>query len=82
MNRPFNLIITGGKTGGHLFPGIATAEALGQLNPEANILFVGTDAPFEVQTLENVLKHRAKKDPGPILRKKLPVSQIQILPSR
>jgi len=52
MNSPFNLIITGGKTGGHLFPGIATAEALRQLNPEANILFVGTDAPFEVQTLE------------------------------
>jgi UDP-N-acetylglucosamine--N-acetylmuramyl-(pentapeptide) pyrophosphoryl-undecaprenol N-acetylglucosamine transferase len=52
MNSPFNLIITGGKTGGHLFPGIATAEALRQLNPDANILFVGTDAPFEVQTLE------------------------------
>ncbi len=51
MNSPFNLIITGGKTGGHLFPGIATAETLRQLNPEANILFVGTDAPFEVQTL-------------------------------
>jgi len=52
MNSPFNLIITGGKTGGHLFPGIATAEALRQLNPDANILFVGTDAPFEIQTLE------------------------------
>lgn len=52
MNSPFNLLIAGGKTGGHLFPGIATAEALRQLNPEANILFVGTDAPFEVQTLE------------------------------
>ncbi len=52
MNRPFNLIITGGKTGGHLFPGIATAEAVKDLNPNAKILFVGTDAPFEVRTLE------------------------------
>nr|NJM03686.1 undecaprenyldiphospho-muramoylpentapeptide beta-N-acetylglucosaminyltransferase [Desulfobacula sp.] len=52
MNRPFNLLIAGGKTGGHLFPGIATAEAVKSLNPEAEILFVGTDAPFEVQTLE------------------------------
>ena len=52
MNKPFSLLITGGKTGGHLFPGIATAEAVKRLNPDAKILFVGTDAPFEVQTLE------------------------------
>ncbi len=52
MNKPFKLIITGGKTGGHLFPGIATAEAIKKLNPVSDILFVGTDAPFEIQTLE------------------------------
>ncbi len=52
MNKPFNLLITGGKTGGHLFPGIAVAQAVKKLNPDANILFVGTDAPFEVRTLE------------------------------
>jgi len=52
INSPFNLIITGGKTGGHLFPGIATAEAVRQINPGTKILFVGTDAPFEIQTLE------------------------------
>lgn len=52
ISKPFNIIITGGKTGGHLFPGIATAEAIKTLNPDAGILFVGTDAPFEVQTLE------------------------------
>ncbi len=52
MNKPFNIIITGGKTGGHLFPGIATAEAIKKLNPASNILFVGTDAPFEIRTLE------------------------------
>lgn len=52
MNKRVNLIITGGKTGGHLFPGIATAEAVKTLDPDTEILFVGTDAPFEVQTLE------------------------------
>jgi UDP-N-acetylglucosamine--N-acetylmuramyl-(pentapeptide) pyrophosphoryl-undecaprenol N-acetylglucosamine transferase len=48
----FNLIIAGGKTGGHLFPGIAVAQALKATNPEAKVLFVGTDAPFEVATLK------------------------------
>ncbi|MCP3872087.1 MAG: undecaprenyldiphospho-muramoylpentapeptide beta-N-acetylglucosaminyltransferase [Desulfobacteraceae bacterium] len=52
MNRPFNLIIAGGKTGGHLFPGIAIANALERIEPNIGILFVGTDAPFETQTLK------------------------------
>lgn len=46
------VIIAGGKTGGHLFPGIAVAQALLAEAPDTRILFVGTDAPFEVQTLE------------------------------
>ena len=46
------IIIAGGKTGGHLFPGIAVAQALTKLDPATCILFVGTDAPFEVTTLE------------------------------
>lgn len=45
------LVIAGGKTGGHLFPGIAVAQAVQAEDPHARILFVGTDAPFEVQTL-------------------------------
>ncbi len=48
----FNFVIAGGKTGGHLFPGIAVAQALKAVNPHARILFVGTDAPFEVSTLK------------------------------
>lgn len=34
-------IFTGGGTGGHVFPGIAVAEALKSLAPDAEILFVG-----------------------------------------
>lgn len=52
MDKPFNLIIAGGKTGGHLFPGIAVAQAVERLNSQARVSFVGTDAPFEVNTLK------------------------------
>ncbi len=60
LNRPFKLIIAGGKTGGHLFPGIAVAQAVQRLSSNAKILFVGTNAPFETQTLKTYgYGHRA-----------------------
>lgn len=37
------IIITGGGTGGHLFPALAIAEALRRRRPEVEILFVGGD---------------------------------------
>ncbi len=51
MKKNKRIIIAGGKTGGHLFPGIAVAQALKTLSPATKILFVGTNAPFEVNTL-------------------------------
>ncbi|PIE61864.1 MAG: undecaprenyldiphospho-muramoylpentapeptide beta-N-acetylglucosaminyltransferase [Desulfobacterales bacterium] len=51
MKSSQHIIIAGGKTGGHLFPGIATAQALQEIDPDVRILFVGTDAPFETNTL-------------------------------
>ncbi len=53
MNQGFRLIIAGGKTGGHLFPGIAVADAVCRLCRCADIVFIGTDSPFEIRTLEH-----------------------------
>ena len=45
------VLIAGGGTGGHLFPGIAIAEAFRDRKPASEILFVGTGNRIEVSTL-------------------------------
>ena len=52
MTDRFHVIIAGGKTGGHLFPGIAVAQALQRRHPGIRLLFVSTNAPFETTTLK------------------------------
>ena len=47
------VLIAGGGTGGHLFPGIAIAEAFRNRKPASEILFVGTRNRIEVSTLSN-----------------------------
>ncbi|MEW6348214.1 MAG: undecaprenyldiphospho-muramoylpentapeptide beta-N-acetylglucosaminyltransferase [Thermodesulfobacteriota bacterium] len=45
------LIIAGGGTGGHLFPGLAVARALRQLDSGASVLFVGTRQGIEARVI-------------------------------
>ena len=41
-------IISGGGTGGHIFPAISIANALRKLNPDAKILFIGAEGRMEM----------------------------------
>lgn len=42
-------IISGGGTGGHIFPAIAIANALVRRHPDADILFVGAEGRMEME---------------------------------
>ena len=42
-------IISGGGTGGHIFPAIAIANAIMQAEPKSEILFVGADGRMEME---------------------------------
>lgn len=45
----YKVIISGGGTGGHIYPAIAIAKAILELAPEAEILFVGAKNRMEMQ---------------------------------
>ncbi len=44
-----NIIISGGGTGGHIFPAISIANAIKEIEPETNILFVGALGKIEME---------------------------------
>ena len=47
--RPTRVIISGGGTGGHIFPAIAIANALKKIENETEILFVGAEGKMEMK---------------------------------
>ncbi len=45
------LLLAGGGTGGHLFPAVALAQRLTEIDPQAEVLFVGTQRGIEARVL-------------------------------
>ena len=43
------VIISGGGTGGHIFPAVSIANAIKEIRPNAKILFVGAEGRMEMQ---------------------------------
>jgi UDP-N-acetylglucosamine--N-acetylmuramyl-(pentapeptide) pyrophosphoryl-undecaprenol N-acetylglucosamine transferase len=52
--RDMRLLIAGGGTGGHLFPGVAIAEELRAREPDAPVRFVGTERGIEARVLPDL----------------------------
>ena len=49
MDEELRIIISGGGTGGHIFPAISIANAIKAKRPDAKILFVGALGRMEMQ---------------------------------
>ncbi len=47
--KPIRAIISGGGTGGHIFPAVSIANKLKELNPDTEILFVGAEGKMEME---------------------------------
>ena len=49
MKENLRIIISGGGTGGHIFPAISIANAIKEICPDTDILFVGAEGRMEMQ---------------------------------
>ena len=49
MDKELRIIISGGGTGGHIFPAVSIANAIKAKRPDAKILFVGANGRMEMQ---------------------------------
>jgi len=47
--KPYNILISGGGTGGHIYPAIAIANEIKLRYPKANFLFVGAKDKMEME---------------------------------
>jgi UDP-N-acetylglucosamine--N-acetylmuramyl-(pentapeptide) pyrophosphoryl-undecaprenol N-acetylglucosamine transferase len=51
LQKPKRVIISGGGTGGHIFPAISIANALRKIDPDTEILFVGAEGRMEMEKI-------------------------------
>lgn len=51
--KPLRVILSGGGTGGHIFPAVAIANEIRKLVPDAEILFVGALGKMEMEKVPN-----------------------------
>jgi len=47
--KKLRVIISGGGTGGHIFPAVSIANKLKEVNPDTEILFVGAEGKMEME---------------------------------
>lgn len=79
-DRELHIIISGGGTGGHIFPAIAIADAIKKRVPNAQILFVGATGKMEMEKVP-AAGYRIEGIPVRGLQRRLTLSNL-IFPFR
>lgn len=51
MNKHLNIIISGGGTGGHIYPAVSIANAIKEIMPDVKILFIGANGRMEMEKI-------------------------------
>lgn len=75
--RKIKAIISGGGTGGHIFPALSIANKLKELNPESEILFVGAEGRMEMERVP-AEGYRIEGLPVAGLQRKLTLSNLAL----
>ncbi len=75
MNR---FIVSGGGTGGHIFPAIAIANAIKRRQPDAEILFVGAEGKMEMEKVP-AAGYKIEGLPVRGFQRKLTLSNISVI---
>ena len=75
--RKIRAIISGGGTGGHIFPAISIANMLKEFNPESEILFVGAEGRMEMERVP-AAGYSIKGLPVAGLQRKLTLSNLAL----
>ena len=78
MKDPIKVIISGGGTGGHIFPAVSIANAIRELLPDAQILFVGAEGRMEMQRVPQA-GYEIKGLPIMGFDRKNPLKNIKVL---
>lgn len=76
MTKP-RIIISGGGTGGHIFPALSIAESLKAIVPDAEFLFVGAEGRMEMERVP-AAGYEIKGLPVAGLQRKLTLSNLAL----
>lgn len=72
------IIVSGGGTGGHIFPALSIANALKRLEPDTEILFVGAEGKMEMEKVPEA-GYRIVGLPVRGLQRRLTLQNIKVL---
>ena len=75
--KRIRVVISGGGTGGHIFPALSIANKLRELNPETEILFVGAEGRMEMTKVPEA-GYRIVALPIAGLQRKLSLSNLKL----